>query len=214
MLMYCVWIIVVNNILNVLFMILLVVMVMGLIKVGVDILGLFFVIVLLNVVVVMYIYLFVFEFLLCFVVWVFVYMFYWICFVYVEWILVEGVVVFVCNYVSYVDVFVLVVVSLWLICFVMDYWIFKMCFVSWVFWYVKVILIVLCYEDFVMFVWVYDLCEVVLKDGEFVCIFFEGKLMKMGDINMFYYGIIEILSCMLVLVILMVLCGLWGSYFL
>lgn len=53
----------------------------------------------------------------------------------------------------------------------------------------------------------------VLKNGEVVCIFLEGKLICNGEMNIFCFGIEWIIECDIVLVVLMVLIGLWGFFF-
>lgn len=209
-----VWVIVVNNIFNVLFMVVVVlVLIFFFSVVKLLILQLFFVLLLMNVVVNVYIFKIVLEFIMCFLVWLFSYIMYWVWYVNLEVILDEGVVVLVCNYVLYVDVLLIVGLIWWLVCFVMYYRIFLLLVFNFVFCIVGVVFIVVCYEDEGIYECVFQCIVDYLRDGELVCIFFEGKLIVDGEMNEFCVGIEWIIEEILVLVIFMVLQGLWGSFF-
>lgn len=95
-----------------------------------------------NVLVVVYIFILVFEFLMWFIIWVLVNMFYWVCVDGMWYLLEEGLVLLVCNYVSFMDLLLLMVYLCWFVCFVMYYWIFNILLLKFVFCIVKVIFIV------------------------------------------------------------------------
>lgn len=172
----------------------------------------FLVLVIVNVLVVIYIFIIVFEFLMCFFSWLMVCILYWLCLYGIEVnVFDEGVVLLVCNYVSYMDVLILLVMILCLVCFVMYYRIFNILVMCWIFWIVKVILIVGVCEDLVLMQCVFDEIDVVLVEGELVCIFFEGVLICDGEMVLFKFGVEKIFEWWLVLVVLMVLCGMWLS---
>jgi 1-acyl-sn-glycerol-3-phosphate acyltransferase len=200
-----------NNILNSLFMIVSSLMAVALTSLGVGIPGLFLVTALLNVIVAAYIYSLVPEFLLRFVAWLLVHTFYRIRLVHAERIPEEGAAVLVCNHVSYVDAIVIMAESPRPIRFVMDHRIFRTPFAGWLFRHAKAIPIAPAYEDGELLKRAYDACANALDDGDLVCIFPEGKLTSMGDMNPFRHGVSEILRRAPVPVVPMALRGLWGS---
>jgi hypothetical protein len=124
----------------------------------------------------------------------------------------DGAAVVVCNHVSFVDACVLASASRRPMRFVMDYHIFKMPILRFVFRTARAIPIAPRKEDPVMLERAFEEVGRALDAGDLVCIFPEGRITQTGDLNPFRPGIERILARNPVPVVPMALRGLWGSF--
>jgi len=201
------------NILNALFMVVASLSASLMLLKGFTIPQIFMVTAILNALVAVYIFSLVPEFLMRFIAWLLIQTAYKVKTVNASVIPEEGAGVLVCNHVSYMDAIVIMACSPRPIRFVMDYRIFKIPFLSWIFRTARAIPIAPAKEDpWIMEKAYVDIAQ-ALHEGELICIFPEGKLTATGDINAFKGGIRKILDRSPVLVYPMALKGLWGSIF-
>jgi 1-acyl-sn-glycerol-3-phosphate acyltransferase len=184
---------------------------MVMLKMGFTIPQIFMAAALMNAVVAIYIFSLVPEFLIRFLAWLLIHTIHRVHVVDTDRIPEEGAAVLVCNHVSYVDAIVIMAASPRPIRFVMDYRIFKIPLLSWIFRTAKAIPIASAKEDPWLMEKAYVDIAQALHEGELVCIFPEGKLTATGDINPFRGGIKKIIDRSPVPVIPMALRGLWGS---
>jgi 1-acyl-sn-glycerol-3-phosphate acyltransferase len=199
------------NIMNALFMVVAALFAMVLLKAGLSVPQLFMTTALLNAAVALYIFSLVPEFLMRFLAWLLIHTIHRVHVVDTERIPEEGAAVLVCNHVSYVDAIVIMAASPRPIRFVMDYRIFRIPLLSWIFRTAKAIPIASAKEDpWLMEKAFVDIAQ-ALHEGELVCIFPEGKLTSTGEMNEFRGGIRKIVERTPVPVIPMALRGLWGS---
>ena len=201
------------NIMNALFMVSAALLGMLLLKVGLTIPQLFLVTALLNAVVALYIFSVVPEFLLRFVAWLLIHTLYRVRRIDAGHIPHEGAAVLVCNHVSYIDAVVIMAASPRPIRFVMDYRIFAMPVLSWVFRTAKAIPIAAASVDPILARRAFDAIALALADGDLVCIFPEGVLTRDGEINPFKGGVYKIVQRSPVPVVPMALRGLWSSIY-
>jgi 1-acyl-sn-glycerol-3-phosphate acyltransferase len=199
------------NITNALFMVVAALAAMVMLKMGFTIPQIFMAAALMNAVVAIYIFSLVPEFLIRFLAWLLIHTIHRVHVVDTDRIPEEGAAVLVCNHVSYVDAIVIMAASPRPIRFVMDYRIFKIPVLSWIFRTAKAIPIASAKEDPWLMEKAYVDIAQALHEGELVCIFPEGKLTATGDINPFRGGIKKIIDRSPVPVIPMALRGLWGS---
>ena len=95
----------------------------------------------------------------------------------------------------------------------MDYRIFKIPVLNFIFRTAGTIPIASAKEDPAMLEKAYERIDAYLKAGEVVCIFPEGRITDNGDLYPFKKGITRIIERTPVPVIPMALRGLWGSFF-
>ncbi len=202
-----------SNIMGALFMVASSIMLMALLRAGLEIPQIFLVLSLMNIAVAFYIYQTIPEFLFRFAAWVVANIMYRLRVVGLDNVPQEGAALLVCNHVSFVD---------WLFVasacerpprFVMYHGFRDMRFVSWMFRDAKVIPIAPAHESEDTLVEAFERIAVELENGNLVCIFPEGKLTRDGEINVFRTGVERILERTPVPVVPMALKGMWGSFF-
>jgi 1-acyl-sn-glycerol-3-phosphate acyltransferase len=202
-----------NNILNAIFMVVASVLSAVLLKAGLSLPELYLVVGIMNAVVALYIFLLIPEFLMRFLVWILIHTFYRVKEEGQHHIPDEGPCVLVCNHVSFVDALVIGGCIRRPVRFVMDYRIFKVPVLNFVFRTAGTIPIASAKEDPAMLERAYEKIDEYLQAGEVVCIFPEGRITDNGDMYPFKKGITRILEKNSVPVIPMALRGLWGSFF-
>ena len=202
-----------NNILNAIFMVVASIMAAGLLSAGLTLPQLFLVVSIMNMAVAVYIFLLVPEFLMRFLVWMLIHTFYRVKKNGLQHIPDEGPCVLVCNHVSFVDALVIAGCISRPVRFVMDFRIFKVPVLNFVFRTAGAVPIASAKEDPVMLEQAYERIDEYLKNGEVVCIFPEGRITDNGDIYPFKKGVTRIIERTPVPVIPMALRGLWGSFF-
>ena len=202
-----------NNILNAAFIVAAAGLAIGLFAAGLSIPQLILVTALLNAAIALYIYLLVPEFLMRFIVWLLIHSVYRLEKAGLERVPDEGAALIVANHVSFVDALIIAAACRRPVRFVMDYHIFKLPVVSFVFRTGKAIPIASAKEDPAMMERAFAEVARALRAGDMVCIFPEGKLTDSGEINPFRPGLKRILEETPVPVVPMALRGLWGSFF-
>ena len=123
-----------------------------------------------------------------------------------------------CNHVSFIDPVLLMAASPRPIYFLMDYRIFKMPVLGWLFKLAKAIPIASRRENPAAYDAAFEAAAKVLREGHLLCIFPEGGIIKDGALQPFKGGIMKILENasrdgLSVPVIPMALTNLWGSFF-
>ncbi len=202
-----------NNILNALFMVVGALTAASVLGAGLSIPALFGIAALLNALVAIYIYGLVPEFLLRFIAWLLIKAAYRVRSEGLEHIPHEGAAVLVANHVSFVDAVVIMGAAPRPIRFVMDYRIFRIPLLSFIFRHCGAIPIASAKEDPVLMEQAFAEVSTALSNGELVAIFPEGGITRDGELQAFRPGICRILSSNPVPVIPLALSGLWGSYF-
>src|SRR6266705_2064482 len=202
-----------NNILNALFVVLAAGMSIALLKLGLSIPRIFLAAALFNAAVAIYIYTLVPEFLMRFLVWLLVHTVYRLEKSGLEHIPESGPAVLVCNHVSYVDPLVIAAACPRPVRFVMDYQIFKIPVLNFVFRTGRTIPIAPAREDPEALERAYEEIAQALEQGDLVAIFPEGKITYDGNLNPFRPGVSRIIERTPVPVIPLALRGLWGSFF-
>ena len=202
-----------NNILNALFVVLAAGMSIALLKLGLSIPRIFLAAALFNAAVAIYIYTLVPEFLMRFLVWLLVHTVYRLEKSGLEHIPESGPAVLVCNHVSYVDPLVIAAACPRPVRFVMDYQIFKIPVLNFVFRTGRTIPIAPAREDPQALERAYEEIAQALEQGDLVAIFPEGKITYDGNLNPFRPGVSRIIERTPVPVIPLALRGLWGSFF-
>ncbi len=202
-----------NNILNALFMVVASIMAALLLKAGLTLPQLFLVVGIMNAAVALYIFLLIPEFLMRFLIWMLIHTFYRVDKKGLENIPNEGACVLVCNHISFVDALVIGGCIQRPVRFVMDFRIFKIPVLNFVFRTAGTIPIASAKEDPAMLERAYEKIDAYLAAGELVCIFPEGRITETGELNPFKKGISRIIERRPVPVIPMALQGLWGSFF-
>lgn len=207
-----------NNILNALFMIASSVIAGLLIKAGLSIPQIFLLVGLANAVVAFYIFMLVPEYLLRFVAWVASRIVYRFKVRGDDHIPVEGPAILACNHVSFVDAVLLMAASPRPIYFVMDHRIFKFPVLGWLFRLAKAIPIAPQKEDPQAYAAAFERAAQVLREGDLLAIFPEGKITQDGNLQEFKGGIMKVLERARAdgvepPVIPMALTNLWGSFF-
>jgi 1-acyl-sn-glycerol-3-phosphate acyltransferase len=206
-----------NNILNALFMIGSSVLAGALLSAGVSIPQLFGLVGLANAVVAFYIFMLVPEYLLRFVAWVLSRIVYRFKVTGDLNIPTQGAAVLACNHVSFVDAVLLMAASPRPIRFLMDHRIFKVPLLGWLFRLAKAIPVAPQKED-AAYEAAFRQAVQVLRDGDLLGIFPEGRITPDGTLQPFKGGIAKILAQaqadrVPVSVVPMALTHLWGSYF-
>ena len=202
-----------NNILNALFMVLAAGVAILALSLGLTIPQLFLLTGILNALVAIYIYTLVPEFLMRFLVWLLIHIVYRLEKSGLEHIPEEGPAVIVCNHPSLMDALVIAAACRRPVRFVMDYQIFKIPVLNFIFRTSRAIPISPAKEDPKLLERAYDDIAKALEARDVVGIFPEGGLTKDGEIQPFRSGIKRIIDRTPVPVIPMALKGLWGSYF-
>jgi 1-acyl-sn-glycerol-3-phosphate acyltransferase len=207
-----------NNILNALFMIGSAIIAGALLKAGFSIPQIFLFTGLANAVVAFYIFMLVPEYLLRFVAWVLSHFVYRFRIRGAENIPHEGAALLVCNHVSFVDAVLLMAASPRPIRFIMDYRIFRVPVLGWLFRLAKAIPIAPQKEDAQAYERAFAQALQVLREGDLLGIFPEGGITRDGQVQPFKGGAKKILDMAAaegraVPVVPMALINLWGSYF-
>ena len=202
-----------NNILNAIFMVIASLMAAAILHNGLSLPELYLVVGIMNAAVALFIFRMVPEFLMRFLIWMLIHTFYRVEKKGLENIPVKGPCVLVCNHVSFVDALVIGGSIQRPVRFVMDYRIFKIPVLNFVFRTAGAIPIASVKEDPDMLERAYERIDEYLKADEVVCIFPEGRITDNGDLYPFKKGIMRIIERTPVPVIPMALCGLWGSFF-
>ncbi len=202
-----------NNILNAIFMVIASLMAAAILHNGLSLPELYLVVGIMNAAVALFIFRMVPEFLMRFLIWMLIHTFYRVEKKGLENIPVEGPCVLVCNHVSFVDALVIGGSIQRPVRFVMDFRIFKIPVLNFVFRTAGAIPIASVKEDPDMLERAYERIDEYLQAGEVVCIFPEGRITDNGDLYPFKKGITRIIERTPVPVIPMALCGLWGSFF-
>lgn len=202
-----------NNILNALFMVVASLMAAALLQSGLTMPQLYLVVGIMNAAVALFIFKLVPEFLMRFIIWMLIHTIYRVEKEGLENIPEEGPCVLVCNHVSFVDALVIGGCIQRPVRFVMDFRIFKIPVLNFVFRTAGTIPIASAKEDAAMLEKAYERIDAYLKAGEVVCIFPEGRITDNGDLYPFKKGITRIIERTPVPVIPMALRGLWGSFF-
>jgi 1-acyl-sn-glycerol-3-phosphate acyltransferase len=207
-----------NNILNALFMIASAVIAGALLKAGFSIPQIFLFTGLANAVVAVYIFLLVPEYFLRFVAWVLSRVVYRFKVRGDDHIPVEGPAVLVCNHVSFVDAVLLMAASPRPIYFVMDYRIFEVPVLGWIFRLAKAIPIASQKDDPATYAAAFERAAQVLREGDLLAIFPEGAITRDGELQPFKGGVMKVLERAAAdgvqpPVVPMALTNLWGSFF-
>ena len=202
-----------NNILNALFMVVGALGAAAALGAGLSIPALFGLAALLNALVAIYIYGLVPEFLLRFMAWMLVKAVYRLRTEGIEHIPTEGPALLAANHVSFADAVVIMGASPRPIRFVMDYRIFRIPVLSFIFRHCGAIPIASAKEDPVMMEKAFAEVSTALQNGELVGIFPEGGITRDGEVQVFRAGISRILAANPVPVVPLALSGLWGSFF-
>jgi 1-acyl-sn-glycerol-3-phosphate acyltransferase len=202
-----------NNILNALFMVASAGLAIALLSAGVSIPGLFLVTGILNAVIALYIYKLVPEFLMRFIAWLLIHTVYRVRKEGLENVPEEGGCIIVANHVSYVDAIVIAACVRRPIRFIMDYRIFRVPLLNWVFRTMQAIPVASAREDPALKEAAFAEAAKALRAGEVVGIFPEGSLTADGEMARFRAGIERMVQETPVPVVPMALRGLWGSLF-
>ncbi len=202
-----------NNILNALFMVVSAGLAIALLSAGVSIPGLFLATGILNAFVALYIYRLVPEFLMRFLAWLLIHTMYRVHKEGLENVPEKGACILVCNHVSYVDAIVIAACVRRPVRFIMDYRIFRVPLLNWVFRTMNAIPVAPGREDAAVKEAAFVAAAAALREGEIVGIFPEGKLTDTGEMYPFRGGIERMVQDTPVPVVPMALRGLWGSFF-
>lgn len=202
-----------NNVLNALFMVVASIYGLFALSAGVSIPTLFLIMALMNTAVTLFIFMLVPEFFMRLLVWLLVHTVYRVEKSGLDKIPDEGPAVLICNHVSFVDALVLAGCVRRPIRFVMDYQIFQLPILSFIFKTANAIPIAGQRENAEMLEQAYDQISAALQEGELVCIFPEGKITANGEMQPFKPGVTRIIERDPVTVIPLALRGLWGSFF-
>ncbi len=202
-----------NNILNALLMVLSAVFAVLLLKAGLTIAQLLLATAILNAAVAIWIFTLVPEFFMRFLVWLLIHTVYRVQKEGLQQIPDDGPALLVCNHVSYVDALVIAGCIRRPVRFVMDYRIFRIPVLHFIFRIAGVIPIAPAREDAELLARAFSRIDATLDAGEVVCMFPEGGLTGTGELDRFRPGIEQVLARHPVPVIPLALRGLWGSMF-
>ena len=202
-----------NNILNAVFMVVASIFAASVLQAGLSLPELYLVVGIMNAAVAIYIFMLIPEFLMRFLVWMLIHTFYRVKETGQHHIPDEGSALLVCNHVSYVDALVIAGCIRRPVRFVMDYRIFRVPLLNFVFRTAGTIPIASAKDNPAMLERAYEQIDAYLKTGEIVCIFPEGRITDNGDLYPFKSGVMRIIEANPVPVIPMALRGLWGSFF-
>ncbi len=173
----------------------------------------FFVLAVLNLGVAFFICKFIPEFFLRFLAWILTKIVYKFRVKNEENFVFKGPAILVCNHVTYVDWLFIASACRRPVRFVMNYKIFKLSFINFIFKAAKVIPIAKVKEDSKVMEKAFETMKEELKAGHIVCVFPEGCLTHDGKMNKFRPGIERLIKESPVPVIPMALSGLWKSLF-
>jgi len=202
------------NILNALFMVVASVMAMIVLgRVGFTIPELFLLTAILNAVVAIYIFSLVPEFLMRFLVWLLIHTIYRVRVKGTANIPRNGPVILACNHVSFVDPLIVGGMVRRPVRFVMYHKIYNIPLLKFIFKTSKAIPIASRKEDPAVLEAAYERIHEVLREGDVLGIFPEGRITDDGEIGEFKPGIDKIIAEQAVPVVPMALCNLWGSLF-
>jgi len=173
----------------------------------------FIVVSLMNLVVAIYIFTLAPEFIMRLMVWLLTHSLYRIRHIDLRHIPKTGPALLVANHVTYMDALIIAAASPRPVRFVMFKPIFDIPILSFIFRTCKAIPIISKNRDPETYEQAFEAISKMLKEGELICIFPEGKLTLDGRIDDFRPGVEKILNRDPVPVVPMALRGLWGSYF-
>lgn len=207
-----------NNILNALFVIVSSLLVGILLSIGATVPEVFLFTALANVVVAGYIFWLVPEYLLRFVAWVLSHLVYRFQVGGRNHIPDTGPALLVCNHVSFVDAVLMMGASPRPIRFVMDHRIFAAPVLGWLFRMTRAIPVASRRDNPQTYDAAFETAAQVLRDGDLLAIFPEGRITSDGQLHPFRGGVAKILARaredgLEVPVVPMALTNLWGSYF-
>ena len=207
-----------NNILNALFMIASAVLAGALLSAGFSVPQIFLFTGIANAVVAFYIFMLVPEYLLRFVAWVLSRLVYRFKVRGDQHIPTEGAAILACNHVSFVDAVLLMAASPRPIYFVMDWRIFRVPVLGWLFRLAKAIPIAPQKDDPATYEAAFERAAQVLREGDLLAIFPEGGITRDGQLQPFKGGLMKIIERaradgLEVPVVPMALTNLWGSFF-
>ncbi|HVS25832.1 MAG TPA: MFS transporter [Burkholderiales bacterium] len=202
-----------NNILNALFVVFAAGISIALLNSGLTIPQLLLATAFFNAVVGIYIYTLVPEFLMRFLIWLLVHTVYRLEKSGLEHIPESGPAILICNHVSYVDALVIAAACPRPIRFVMDYQIFKIPVLDFIFRTGRAIPIAPARENPSALQLAYDEIAHALIEGDLIGIFPEGKITNDGQLNPFKLGVTRIVERTPVPIVPLALRGLWGSFF-
>jgi 1-acyl-sn-glycerol-3-phosphate acyltransferase len=206
-----------NNIMNALFMVVGALAAAGLLSGGLTIPALFGVAAICNAAVAICIYKLVPEFLVRFVVWILIHSVYRLDKHGIGHIPDEGPAVLVCNHVSCVDALIVTAACRRPVRFVLDYRVFRLPILSFVFKASRAIPVAIGKEDAALKKKAIDDVSQALAAGKLVGIFPEGHVTEDGEMSAFsaefFPAIAQVASHTQVPVIPIALSGLWGSLF-
>lgn len=202
-----------NNVMNSLFMVAAAGMSGVLLANHVSIPQLLLIVSVMNILVAIYIYTVIPEFLMRFLVWIVTHTMYRVRHEGLDNIPESGPCVLVCNHASFMDPLIIAGASRRPVRFVMDHQIFRIPVLNFIFKTAKAVPIAPSKEVPGMKERAFQQVASLLKEGEVVCIFPEGKITYDGELNLFKPGIEEIITTTPVPVIPMALRGMWGSFF-
>jgi len=209
----CSRIIAANNVLNALFMVVASAYGLFVLSLGVSIPTLFLIMSILNAAVAVFIFHLIPEFAMRLLIWLLVHTMYRVEKTGLDKIPDKGPAILVCNHVSFVDALVLAGCIRRPLRFVMDYRIFQLPVLSFIFKTANTIPIAAAKENREMMESAFDQISDALRKGELVCIFPEGRITDDGELNVFKPGVMKALGRDPVPVIPLALRGLWGSFF-
>ncbi len=202
-----------NNIFNAIFMVIAGIYTVILLKVHATIPQIFLVLGILNLIVCIFIFTLLPEFIMRLIVWIIVNTLYSVKQEGLDNIPEQGPAILVCNHISYVDALVIGACSRRPVRFVMDYHMFKVPVMKFIFKNSGAIPIAGAKHNPQIKEKAFELIHQGLTQNDLICIFPEGKLTTDGEIDEFRKGIDRIITETPVTVIPMALCGLWGTYF-
>ncbi|WP_333607915.1 MFS transporter [Arsukibacterium sp.] len=203
-----------NNIFNSLFMVVsALVGILFLSFAGLSIPQYFLILAIMNAVVALYVYSQVPEFALRFVIYLLSHSMYRVRSSGLEHIPEQGAAVLVANHVSYVDAMLIAGAVRRPVRFVMEKGIYDLPVANWLFKAAKTIPICSKQKDEQVYEAAFAAIKRELDAGNLLCIFPEGRLTKIGEMDGFRPGIERILAETPVPVVPMALQGLWGSFF-
>ena len=202
-----------NNILNALFMVIAAIMCAAMLWAGFSIPEIFLVVSILNIGVCVYIFSLLPEFLSRFLALLFIRLVYRVKIKGLENIPETGAALLICNHVSFIDPLVIIAASRRPVRFIMDYSIYKLPLIHFIFKENRAIPIATASEDLSVMRKAYDKVSDALKEGDLVGIFPEGGITRHGEIGIFKGGVSKIIAQTPVPIIPMALRGLWGSFF-
>jgi 1-acyl-sn-glycerol-3-phosphate acyltransferase len=215
---HCARIIATNNILNALFMVCSAVIAGAMLAANFSVIEIFLWVGIANAVVTSYVFALVPEYVLRFLAWVLTRLVYRFRVHGAHAIATQGATVLIANHVSYVDAVLMTAASPRPIVFLMDYRIFDMPVLGWLFKWVNAIPVATHDEDEAIYHRAMQKAQEVLAAGDVLAIFPEGSITRDGQVHAFKPGVIKILeqaqqANVPVRVVPAALINVWGSFF-